>query len=217
MPAILRLLGLAALAATVITYRVKSALRDIGRALGLEEAQIDSLTRSLAWWDDKQRLPERLREQGLDPQAPLVQQWLELTTAVRGFPRHLSQHVGGFVITQGRLSRLVPAKEAKETKAGLADGTVNIVVGTHALLAKSIEFKDLGLLIVDEEQHFGVAHKERLKDLRSEVHMLTLSATPIRFGDHPALSATTTSGLLFSPGHVLAHLHRREGRPVMGC
>ncbi|MFM9967212.1 MAG: error-prone DNA polymerase [Burkholderiales bacterium] len=101
-----------ALAATVITYRVKSALRDVGKALGLEPNQIDRLTRSLAWWDDKQRLPERLREQGLDPDAPVVRQLLELTAMVLGFPRHLSQHVGGFIITKGLLSRLVPIENA---------------------------------------------------------------------------------------------------------
>ena len=85
----------------------------------------------------------------------------------------------GFPINVGRLSRLVPAAEAKKTKEGLADGTVDIVIGTHALLAKSISFKRLGLVIVDEEQHFGVAHKERLKALRADVHVLTLTATPI--------------------------------------
>jgi transcription-repair coupling factor (superfamily II helicase) len=74
---------------------------------------------------------------------------------------------------------LVPAAEAKKTKEGLADGTVDIVVGTHALLAKGISFKRLGLVIVDEEQHFGVAHKERLKALKADVHVLTLTATPI--------------------------------------
>ena len=101
-----------ALAATVITYRVKSALRDIGRALGFEPAQIDRLTRSLAWWDDKQRLPERLREQGFDPESPPIRQLLDLTDVVLGFPRHLSQHVGGFIITRGLLSRLVPIENA---------------------------------------------------------------------------------------------------------
>ena len=85
----------------------------------------------------------------------------------------------GFPINIGRLSRLVPAAEARKTKEGLADGTVDIVIGTHALLAKSIEFKRLGLVIVDEEQHFGVAHKERLKALKADVHVLTLTATPI--------------------------------------
>ena len=85
----------------------------------------------------------------------------------------------GYPINMGRLSRLVPAAEAKRTKEGLADGKVDIVVGTHAILAKSINFKRLGLVIVDEEQHFGVAHKERLKALKNDVHVLTLTATPI--------------------------------------
>ncbi|MFL6728257.1 MAG: transcription-repair coupling factor [Sphingomicrobium sp.] len=85
----------------------------------------------------------------------------------------------GYPLNIGRLSRLVPAAEVKKTKEGLAAGTVDIVIGTHALLSKSIEFKRLGLVIVDEEQHFGVAHKERLKALRADVHVLTLTATPI--------------------------------------
>jgi transcription-repair coupling factor (superfamily II helicase) len=85
----------------------------------------------------------------------------------------------GFPINIGRLSRLVPAAEAKRTKEGIAEGKVDIVIGTHALLAKSIHFKRLGLVIVDEEQHFGVAHKERLKALKNDVHVLTLTATPI--------------------------------------
>ena len=79
----------------------------------------------------------------------------------------------------GRLSRLVPAAEVRKTKEGIANGTIDIVIGTHALLAKSIDFKRLGLVIVDEEQHFGVTHKERLKALRADVHVLTLTATPI--------------------------------------
>ncbi len=85
----------------------------------------------------------------------------------------------GYPVKIGRLSRLVPAAEAKRTREGLADGTVDIVIGTHAILAKSINFKRLGLVIVDEEQHFGVAHKERLKALKADVHVLTLTATPI--------------------------------------
>ena len=85
----------------------------------------------------------------------------------------------GFPIEIGRLSRLVPAREAKETKARLKDGKLDIVIGTHAVLAKGVEFKKLGLVIVDEEQRFGVTHKERLKGLRADVHVLTLTATPI--------------------------------------
>src|ERR1700756_3120862 len=119
----------------------------------------------------------------------------------------------------GRLSRLVPAKEAKETKAGLKEGTVDIVIGTHALLAKSIEFKDLGLLIVDEEQHFGVAHKERLKQLREDVHVLTLTATPIPRTLQLALSGVREMSLIATPpvdrlagGAVLLLLRTRGGR-----
>jgi len=76
-------------------------------------------------------------------------------------------------------SRLVPNVELKKVKQGLADGQIDIVIGTHALLGKAIKFKDLGLLVVDEEQHFGVGHKEKIKTLRAEVHVLTLTATPI--------------------------------------
>jgi transcription-repair coupling factor (superfamily II helicase) len=90
-----------------------------------------------------------------------------------------SERFRGFPIEIGRLSRLVPAKEAKETKEGLKSGKVDIVIGTHALLAKAVEFKALGLVIVDEEQRFGVTHKERLKAMRANVHVLTLTATPI--------------------------------------
>ena len=85
----------------------------------------------------------------------------------------------GFPINIGRLSRLVPASEAQKTRDGLSAGTIDIVVGTHAVIAKSVEFKNLGLVIVDEEQRFGVVHKERLKQLKTDVHVLTLTATPI--------------------------------------
>ncbi|HEX2764854.1 MAG TPA: transcription-repair coupling factor [Allosphingosinicella sp.] len=85
----------------------------------------------------------------------------------------------GFPVEIGRLSRLVDAREAKETKEGLKAGKVDIVIGTHAILAKSVEFRKLGLVIVDEEQRFGVTHKERLKAMRANVHVLTLTATPI--------------------------------------
>jgi transcription-repair coupling factor (superfamily II helicase) len=85
----------------------------------------------------------------------------------------------GFPINVRQLSRFVTAKDAAATREGIANGTVDITIGTHALLAKQVRFKNLGLLIVDEEQHFGVQHKERLKQMRSDVHVLTLSATPI--------------------------------------
>ena len=92
---------------------------------------------------------------------------------------NFKKRMEGFPIKVKMLSRLVTPKEAEETKQGLADGAVEIVIGTHALLSKDIKFCNLGLLIIDEEQHFGVAHKEKLKALKSNVHVLTLTATPI--------------------------------------
>lgn len=101
------------------------------------------------------------------------------TLLARQHFQNFSERFRGFPIEIGRLSRLVPAAEAKATKEGIAEGKIDIVIGTHAVLAKGIEFKRLGLVIVDEEQRFGVTHKERLKALKTDVHVLTLTATPI--------------------------------------
>ncbi|THH38726.1 transcription-repair coupling factor [Aliishimia ponticola] len=101
------------------------------------------------------------------------------TLLARQHAKSFKERFRGFPINVRQLSRFVSAKDAADTKKGMADGTVDIVVGTHALLAKGIRFNNLGLLIVDEEQHFGVTHKERLKQLRSDIHVLTLTATPI--------------------------------------
>ncbi|MCZ4260224.1 transcription-repair coupling factor [Limimaricola sp. G21655-S1] len=101
------------------------------------------------------------------------------TLLARQHYKNFAERFRGFPINVRPLSRFVSAKEASETRAGLTDGKVDIVVGTHALLSKSVKFRDLGLLIIDEEQHFGVNHKERLKSLRTDVHVLTLTATPI--------------------------------------
>ena len=98
-----------------------------------------------------------------------------------------------------QLSRLVPAKQATQTKKDLAAGQVDIVIGTHALLARSIQFERLGLLIVDEEQHFGVAHKERLKKLRADIHVLTMTATPIPRTLQLALSGVREMSLIATP------------------
>jgi error-prone DNA polymerase len=102
----------AALTATVITYRAKSAVRDVGKALGLGLPQVDRLASSLAWWDGRRALPERLREAGFDPESPVIERLVELVGTLIGFPRHLSQHTGGFVIARDRLSRLVPIENA---------------------------------------------------------------------------------------------------------
>jgi error-prone DNA polymerase len=102
----------AALTATVITYRPRSALRDVGKALGLDLSQVDRLAKSMAWWDGRQALPRRLREAGFDGESPVMKQLFELVTSLLGFPRHLSQHTGGFVISRGSLSHLVPVENA---------------------------------------------------------------------------------------------------------
>ena len=102
----------AALAATVITYRPRSALRDVGKALGLGLAQVDRLAKSVTWWDGRQVFPERLRQTGVDIDSPVIRRLIMLVNDLIGFPRHLSQHVGGFVISRGPLSRLVPIESA---------------------------------------------------------------------------------------------------------
>jgi error-prone DNA polymerase len=102
----------AALAAAVISYRSRSALRDAGRALGFPLAAIDRLAGNMAWWEKREELPQRFAEAGLDPGDPGVQRWLAMAQMMTGFPRHLSQHVGGFVISRGRLDRLVPVENA---------------------------------------------------------------------------------------------------------
>ncbi len=105
----------------------------------------------------------------------------------------------GFPVKIAQASRLVSAKDMTRMREELKNGQADIVVGTHALLAKSIEFKDLGLLIVDEEQHFGVGHKERLKQLREDVHVLTLTATPIPRTLQLALTGVREMSVIATP------------------
>jgi error-prone DNA polymerase len=101
-----------ALTAAISSYRPRSALRDVGRALGIEPQRFDLLTRNQQWWDGRTILPERFAEAGFDPASRIVQQWIRLTQALIGFPRHLSQHSGGFVIARDSLARLVPIENA---------------------------------------------------------------------------------------------------------
>ncbi len=102
----------AALAATVISYRPRSAMRDVGKALGFDLEQVDRLAKSMAWWDGHRVLPQRLAEAGFDPVNGKVALLIRLVGDLVGFPRHLSQHVGGFVIARGRLSQMVPIENA---------------------------------------------------------------------------------------------------------
>ena len=121
------------------------------------------------------------------------------TLLARQHFRTFSERFAGLPVKVAQLSRMVTAKEAAEVRRGITDGTINIVIGTHALLAKSMEFADLGLLVVDEEQHFGVAHKERLKQLKADVHVLTLTATPIPRTLQLALTGVREMSLISTP------------------
>ena len=121
------------------------------------------------------------------------------TLLARQHFKTFSERFAGWPIKVRHLSRMVTAKEAAETRAGLKDGSFEIVVGTHAVLSEQVGFKDLGLVIVDEEQHFGVKHKEKLKTLRADVHLLTLTATPIPRTLQMALSGIREMSIIATP------------------
>ena len=121
------------------------------------------------------------------------------TLLARQHARTFTARFAGFPLVVAQLSRMVTAKEAAEVRDGLKDGRINIVIGTHALLAKGVQFADLGLVIVDEEQHFGVRHKEALKALKSDVHVLTLTATPIPRTLQLALTGVREMSIIATP------------------
>ncbi len=126
----------AALAATVITYRPRSAMRDVGKVLGLSELQVSRLSRSMQWWDGRKVDDSRILEAGLDPDSPIIRRLLYLVREIIGFPRHLSQHVGGFVISDAPLHELVPIENA-----AMPDRTV--------IQWEKNDLEDMGLLKVD--------------------------------------------------------------------
>ena len=126
----------AALAATVVTYRPRSAIRDVGKALGLDQQLVDHLAKSLSWWDKREVLEERFAEAGINPRSIIIDQFLSLIDAILGFPRHLSQHVGGFVISSGPLSQLVPVENAAMAERTIIQWDKN-------------DLESLGLLKVD--------------------------------------------------------------------
>jgi len=121
------------------------------------------------------------------------------TLLARQHFKTFSERFRGFPVTVAHASRLVPAAQVAKVKQGLADGSVDIVIGTHALLGKGVTFKDLALIVVDEEQHFGVVHKEKLKQFRAEVHVLTLTATPIPRTLQLALTGVRDLSIIASP------------------
>ncbi|MDX1453964.1 MAG: error-prone DNA polymerase [Gammaproteobacteria bacterium] len=126
----------AALAATVITYRPRSAVRDVGKALGLASAQVENLARAFQWWDGRKQVAERIESAGLDPANPVIHRLCVLVDQLLGFPRHLSQHVGGFVIARNSLDELVPVENAS-----MAERTV--------IQWDKDDLESLGLLKVD--------------------------------------------------------------------
>ena len=126
----------AALAATVITYRPRSALRDVGKSLGLSDLQVGRLSRSMQWWDGNRVDDSRILEAGLSPESPVIKRLLYLVRELIGFPRHLSQHVGGFVISDAPLHELVPVENA-----AMPDRTV--------IQWEKDDLEELGLLKVD--------------------------------------------------------------------
>jgi transcription-repair coupling factor (superfamily II helicase) len=121
------------------------------------------------------------------------------TLLARQHHKVFAERFRGLPVRVGQLSRMVGARETEAVKKALAEGRIDIVVGTHALLGKTVTFKDLGLVVVDEEQHFGVAHKERLKQLRAEVHVLTMTATPIPRTLHMALGGMKDLSVIATP------------------
>jgi transcription-repair coupling factor (superfamily II helicase) len=121
------------------------------------------------------------------------------TLLARQHTKTFSERFRGFPVHIAQASRLVSPAELRRVKKGIADGSIDVAIGTHALLGKAIKFKDLGLVVVDEEQHFGVAHKERLKALRAEVHVLTLTATPIPRTLQLALTGVRDLSIIASP------------------
>lgn len=121
------------------------------------------------------------------------------TLLARQHYKNFSERFKGFPLKIAQLSRMVSAAQSKAAKDGAADGTIDIVIGTHALLQKTMKFRDLGLVIVDEEQHFGVKHKERLKEYRADTHVLTLTATPIPRTLQLAMSGIRDLSLIATP------------------
>ena len=158
----------AALAATVICYRRRSAFRDMGKALGLDLTQLDRISKNMAWWDNRHSQVERLREAGFDPHAPVIRQLIVLVDLLAGFPRHLSQHVGGFVISRGPLSQLVPVENAT-----MEDRTV--------IQWDKDDLDALGLLKVD------VLALGMLTAIRKALDLVNLRrATPLTLSEIPA-------------------------------
>ncbi len=159
----------AALTATVICYRTRSALRDSGRALGIDIDRINALTSSLGWWDKREELPQRFAAVGLDPHSPRVEKWLILAKQLMGFPRHLSQHVGGFVISRGRLDRLVPIENAAMAERSIIQWDKDDI---DALKLMKVDVLALGMLTAIRRALDAISQRDgrclRMQDIPRE-------------------------------------------------
>ncbi|QJQ04634.1 error-prone DNA polymerase [Undibacterium piscinae] len=162
-----------ALAAAVHTYRPKGALREAGKALGVDLALVDAVAKAHHWFDSKSELLQRFSESGLDPDSALAQQWASLATQLLGFPRHLSQHSGGFVIAKGKLSRLVPIENAAMKERSVIEWDKD-------------DLESLGLLKVDVLALGMLSALKRAFDL-----MATLPGRPSRMQDIPREDTAT--------------------------
>jgi error-prone DNA polymerase len=153
----------AALTAVVISYRPRSALRDMGRALGIDLDRIDAVSKSHHWFDGRRIAPERLAEHGFDPGSPLVRLWIGLTEALVGFPRHLSQHPGGFVIARDDLAQLVPVENAAMEGRSVIQWDKDDL---DALGLIKVDLLALGMLSAIRRALDFVAAKKRLQEFR---------------------------------------------------
>ena len=166
-----------ALAAALITYRTRSALRDVGRALGIDLGIVEQVAKGQAWWDPRREFSQRAGQQGLDPESPLVLRWAQMVDQLRGFPRHLSQHVGGFVIAQNKLSRLVPIENAAMENRRVIQWDKNDLESLRLL---KVDVLALGMLtairrtldMVDalpgRREHYGATDNLAMQNLPSE-------------------------------------------------
>jgi error-prone DNA polymerase len=226
----------AALAATLITYRPKSALRDAGKALDLDPRQVDAIAKSIAWWDDRRDLAARLREAGFDPASPVMRRLMALAHALLGFPRHLSQHVGGFVISRGPLARLVPIENAampersviqwdKDDLESLGLLKVDVLaLGMLSAIRRALEFVNaqrksrttMDSLLLDEDPavYEMIRHADTIGvfqiESRAQMSMLP-RLKPLHFYDLVIEIAIVRPGPI-QGDMVHPYLRRREGR-----
>jgi error-prone DNA polymerase len=171
----------AALAATVVTYRPRSAMRDVGKALGIDLQRIEQLSKSQNWWDGKAIRPERFAEAGFDPESNIVKHWMQLAQTLMAFPRHLSQHVGGFVIARDTLANLVPVENASMPERTVIQWDKDDL---DALGLLKVDVLALGMLSAIRRALEWVGERRNIRDAQGNV-------CPLRVQDIPAEDPAT--------------------------